>query len=113
LGWLLDKKYSGKVGIVNAPTIGLFDLALAARARGLLDIQDIGSISKVELYALFKDLIEMKKNGYFNGFWTSVPESTKFMSWNRVVIESMFSATVLCVFLVQLREGPKFSLQLV
>ena len=29
-GWLLDRKYSGKVGVINAPSIGLFDLALAA-----------------------------------------------------------------------------------
>ena len=93
-GWLLDEKYSGKVGIVNAPTIGLFDLALAARARGLVAIQDIGSITKLELDALFKVLIEMKKNGHFSGFWTSVPESVQFMSSNRVVIESMFSPAV-------------------
>lgn len=93
-GWLLDEKYSGKVGIVNAPTIGLFDLALAARARGLVAIQDIGNITKLELDALFKVLIEMKKNGHFSGFWTSVPESVQFMSSNRVVIESMFSPAV-------------------
>ncbi|EWH11259.1 signal peptide prediction, partial [Catenovulum agarivorans DS-2] len=31
-GWLFEQKYRGKVGIVNTPTIGLFDMALAAQA---------------------------------------------------------------------------------
>jgi putative spermidine/putrescine transport system substrate-binding protein len=44
---LLDKKFSGKVGIVNAPTIGLFDLALAARAKGLVIFADIGPLQKL------------------------------------------------------------------
>lgn len=93
-GWLLDEKYAGKVGIVNAPTIGLFDLALAAQARGLMTFKNIGAISKPELDRLFKILIEMKKAGHFSGFWTSVPESVDFMASDRVVIESMFSPAV-------------------
>ena len=93
-GWLLDEAHSGKVGIVNAPTIGLFDLALAAQARGLATFEDIGSLSKSELNHLFKVLIELKKSGHFSGFWTSVPESVQFMARGRVVIESMFSPAV-------------------
>lgn len=93
-GWLLDEKYAGKVGIVNAPTIGLFDLALAAQARGLIRFDNIGAISKGELDKLFNILIEMKINGHFSGFWTSVPESVDFMASERVVIESMFSPAV-------------------
>lgn len=93
-GWLLDEAHSGKVGIVNAPTIGLFDLALAAQARRLATFEDIGSLSKSELDHLFKVLIELKKSGHFSGFWTSVPESVQFMARGRVVIESMFSPAV-------------------
>lgn len=92
--WLLDEKYAGKVGIVNAPTIGLFDLALAAQSKGLISFNDIGNISKQELDKLFDILIELKKQGHFSGFWTSVPESVDFMASNRVVIESMFSPAV-------------------
>ena len=93
-GWLLDEKYSGKVGIINAPTIGLFDLALAAQAKGLIAFNDIGDMSRVELDKLFDILIELKKRDHFSGFWTSVPESVDFMSSGRVVIESMFSPAV-------------------
>lgn len=93
-GWLLDKKYSGKVGIVNAPTIGIFDLALAAQAKGLVKFADIGAMTKLELDQLFDVLLKMKREGHFNGFWTSVPESVDFMKSDRVVIQSMFSPAV-------------------
>lgn len=93
-GWLLDDAYSGKVGIVNAPTIGLFDLALAAQTKGLVQFNDIGALSKVELDKLFDVLIKLKQRGHFSGFWTSVPESVRFMADERVVIESMFSPAV-------------------
>ena len=93
-GWLLDEKYAGKVGIVNAPTIGLFDLALAAQAKGLTQFKDIGALTTGELDTLFKILIDYKKRGHFSGFWTSVPESVDFMASDRVVIESMFSPAV-------------------
>jgi putative spermidine/putrescine transport system substrate-binding protein len=93
-GWLLDNKYKGKVAIVNAPTIGIFDLALAAQAKGLMSFNNIGSMTVAELDQLFSIMIEFKQNKHFSGFWTSVPESVDFMSSNRVVIESMFSPAV-------------------
>lgn len=93
-GWLLNKQYAGKVAIVNAPTIGLFDLALSAQANGLMSFNDIGQMTKGELDTLFNLLIDLKKNGHFSGFWTSVPESVEFMASNRVIIESMFSPAV-------------------
>ena len=83
-GWLLNKEYSGKVAIVNAPTIGLFDLALSAQANGLATFNDIGQLTKHELDTLFNILIDLKKSGHFSGFWTSVPESVEFMASNRV-----------------------------
>lgn len=93
-GWLLDPANKGKVAIVNAPTIGLFDLALSAQARGLVHFNDIGAMTIKELDALFSILIDYKQNGHFSGFWTSVPESVRFMKSKRVVIESMFSPAV-------------------
>ena len=92
--WLLDLSFNGKVAIVNAPTIGLFDLALSAQARDLVQFDDIGNMSTVELDKLFKVLIEYKRTGHFSGFWTSVPESVRFMKSKRVHIQSMFSPAV-------------------
>ena len=93
-GWLLDDKYRGKVGIVNAPTIGLFDLALAAQTRGMVQFEDIGRMTRAELDKLFALLLDLKQQNHFSGFWTSVPESVSFMESNRVVIQSMFSPGV-------------------
>lgn len=92
--WLLDEKYKGKVGLVNAPTIGIFDAALAAEASGLMKFQNIGNMTVQEIDKLFAILIEKKRQGHFAGFWTSVPQSADFMIRNRVWIESMFSPGV-------------------
>ena len=93
-GWLLDEKYKGKVAIVNEPTIGLFDLALAVQAKKLANFKDLGNLTKIEIDELFKILDEYKKKGHFRGFWNSVPHSIELMRNNEVVIESMFSPAV-------------------
>jgi putative spermidine/putrescine transport system substrate-binding protein len=93
-GWLLDEKWKGKVGVVNAPTIGIFDLALAAQAKGLVVFKDISNMSITEIDQLFNVLIEYKKRKHFSGFWNTVPQSVDYMTSGRVVIESMFSPGV-------------------
>lgn len=93
-GWLLDERYRGKVGLVNEPAIGIFDAALAARARGLATFEDIGNMSRDEVDRLFEVLVDFKRRGHFNGLWSSVPQSVRFMNTGRVIIESMFSPAV-------------------
>tara|TARA_R110002072_G_scaffold64203_5_gene159749 strand:+ start:88703 stop:89992 length:1290 start_codon:yes stop_codon:yes gene_type:complete len=93
-GWLLDDKFKGKVATVNAPTIGLFDLALAAQAKGLMTFKNIGNMTTKEIDKLFEILIKKKESGHFAGFWTSVPQSVEFMVNKRVHIQSMFSPGV-------------------
>jgi len=90
-GWLLDPIYAGKVAIVNAPTIGIFDLALAVRARGLMDFVDIGNMSRAELDELFRIVVDYKRKGHFRGTWSSVPDSVRLMQTEQVAIQSMFS----------------------
>ncbi|MEO0995970.1 MAG: extracellular solute-binding protein [Pseudomonadota bacterium] len=90
-GWLLDPRFSGQVGTVNAPTIGLFDLALAAQAQNLMQFGDIGAMTRAEIDRLFTILIDYKRRGHFSGFWNSVPESVEFMASGRVRLQSMFS----------------------
>lgn len=92
--WLLDERWRGKVGIVNAPTIGLFDLALAVQAQGLMHFNDISNMTIAEIDLLFSHLTEYKKKKHFSAFWNTVPQSTEFMTGGRVVIESMFSPAV-------------------
>ncbi|ATC83232.1 MULTISPECIES: signal peptide prediction [Pseudoalteromonas] len=92
--WLLDDKNKGKVGLVNAPTIGIFDAALAAQGQGLMTFNDIGNMSINEIDKLFAILLSKKRQGHFSGFWTSVPQSVDFMKTKRVNIQSMFSPGV-------------------
>ncbi|MGB0717211.1 MAG: ABC transporter substrate-binding protein [Phycisphaerae bacterium] len=93
-GWLLDERWRGRVGLVNEPTIGIFDAALAAQARGMMSFDDIGNMTRAEIDQLFDILISYKQRGHFNGIWNSVPQSVEFIKNGRVVIESMFSPAV-------------------
>ncbi len=93
-GWLLDEQYKGKVMLVNAPTIGVFDAALAVQAKGLMTFKDMGNMSREEIDKLFGILIGKKKEGHFSGFWSSVPESAEFFKNGNAVIGSMFSPAV-------------------
>lgn len=93
-GWLLDERWKGKVGIINEPTIGLFDLALAAQAKGLISFVDMGNMTIAEIDRLFEILIYYKQAGQFSGFWNSVPQSVDFIVNDRVAIQSMFSPGV-------------------
>lgn len=93
-GWLLDPRWKGKVALVNAPTIGIFDAALAAQAQGLMTFNNLGNMTKQEVDQLFKILIEKKQDGHFSGFWNSVPESVDYFASGRAHIASMFSPAV-------------------
>lgn len=93
-GWLLDPAHHGKVGLVNEPAIGVFDAALAARANGLVEIADLGAMTRDEIDRLFEVLVRLKRDGHFAGIWNSVPQSIRFMETGRVAIESMFSPAV-------------------
>lgn len=92
--WLLDEKNFGRVALINDPTIGIFDAALAVQAKGLMKFNDIGNMSRTEIDTLFKILIDYKKKGHFRGVWSSVPHSIDLMAKNEVDIESMFSPAV-------------------
>jgi putative spermidine/putrescine transport system substrate-binding protein len=92
--WLLDQRWAGRVAIVNAPTIGVFDLALAVQAKGLAQFNDIGDLTRAELDTLFDILMDYRSRGHFRGIWSSVPASVKLMARGESCIESMFSPAV-------------------
>ncbi|MEG3639335.1 ABC transporter substrate-binding protein [Magnetococcus sp. PR-3] len=93
-GWLLDERWHGRVAIVNEPTIGIFDLALAAEAQGMMSFKDMGNMTEAEVDQLFNILITLKRRGHFSGFWNSVPESAEMIASKQAVIASMFSPAV-------------------
>ncbi len=93
-GWLLNEEYRGRVALVNEPAIGLFDVALAAEALGLMQFRDMGNMTRAEVDQLFAILIRFKKQGHFRGVWSSVPQSVEFMARDGVAVQSMFSPGV-------------------
>ncbi|MBF0261654.1 MAG: extracellular solute-binding protein [Magnetococcales bacterium] len=93
-GWLLDPRWTGRVALINSPTIGIFDAALAAQAQGLMHFDNLGAMTRAEVDRLFAILIEKKQQGHFSGFWNSVPESADYIASGRAVISSMFSPAV-------------------
>lgn len=92
--WLLDERWGGRVALVNEPTIGLFDAALAVQSAGLMTFEDIGNLTRTELDALFQILVTLRKDGHFRGVWNSVPNSVDLMARGEAVVESMFSPAV-------------------
>jgi putative spermidine/putrescine transport system substrate-binding protein len=92
--WLLNPDYRGKVALINEPSIGIFDAALAVRAKGLMEFADIGNMTRKEIDTLITILLEYRKAGQFRGFWASVPRSVELMKSGEVIIQSMFSPAV-------------------
>lgn len=92
--WLLDPQWSGRVALVNEPTIGLFDAALAAQSLGLVQFEDLGNMRRSEIDALFRVLVDLRRSGHFRGVWSSVPRSVELMRRGDAVVESMFSPGV-------------------
>jgi putative spermidine/putrescine transport system substrate-binding protein len=93
-GALLDEKWKGKAAIVDEPAIGIFDLALAAQARGEMVFTDIGDMTTDEIDRLIDLVIAKKRAGHFSGFWKTARDAADLMASGGTVIESMWSPGV-------------------
>jgi putative spermidine/putrescine transport system substrate-binding protein len=90
-GALLDEKWKGKAAIVDEPAIGIFDLALAAQARGEIVFADIGDMTTGEIDRLVDLVLARKRAGHFSGFWKTARDAADLMGSGETVIESMWS----------------------
>lgn len=91
---LLNKKWQGRVAVLNDPGIAMADLGNAVQALGLMKIKDLGNMTRKEMDRLFKILSVYKKAGQFRAFWATFNESVNLMASKEVVIESMWSPAV-------------------
>ena len=94
---LLDPKFKGKAAILNIPSIGIMDAAMAIEARGDMKYADKGNMTKEEIDKTIAALIEAKRAGQFRAFWTDFNESVNLMASGEVVIQSMWSPAVTAV----------------
>jgi putative spermidine/putrescine transport system substrate-binding protein len=93
-GELLNKKWKGRVALLNDPAIAMIDTGNSVTALGLMKFKDTGNMTRAEIDRLIKILIRYKKAGHFRGFWVTFNESVNLMSSGDVVIESMWSPAV-------------------
>lgn len=94
---LLDPDFAGKTAILNIPSIGIMDAAMAIEARGDITYGDKGNMTRDEIDFTIEKLIEAKRAGQFRAFWSNFQESVNLMASGEVVIQSMWSPAVTAV----------------
>jgi putative spermidine/putrescine transport system substrate-binding protein len=94
---LLNPEFKGKAAILDVPSIGIMDAAMAIEARGDHKYRDKGNMTKEEIDKTVSILIEAKKAGQFRAFWTTFDESVNLMASGEVIIQSMWSPAVTAV----------------
>ena len=94
---LLNPEFKGKAALVNTPSIGVMDVAMALEARGDIKYGDKGNMTKEEIDKTIKIMLDFKKGGHFRAFWTNFDQSVNLMASGEVVIQSMWSPAVTAV----------------
>jgi putative spermidine/putrescine transport system substrate-binding protein len=91
---LLNPEFKGKAAIINVPSIGVMDAAMAIESRGDFRYRDKGNMTRPEIDRTIDILVSAKKSGQFRAFWTTFDESVNLMAAGEVVIQSMWSPAV-------------------
>ena len=109
---LLNPEFKGRTALVDVPSIGIMDAAMAIEARGDIKYGDKGNMTQEEIDKTIEILIDAKRNGQFRAFWTTFDESVNLMASGEVVLQSMWSPAVTAVrsrdiacYYVPLKEG--------
>lgn len=91
---LLSPDFKGKTAIINVPSIGIMDAAMAIEAMGKMHYRDKGNMTRGEIDKTMEILTEAKKRGQFRAFWKDFNESVNLMASGEVVLQSMWSPAV-------------------
>lgn len=91
---LFDPKFKGKTALLDIPSIGIIDAAMAIEAQELMKFGDKGNMTKEELDKVSEILTDMKQEGQFRAFWKTFDESVNLMSSGEVALQSMWSPAV-------------------
>ena len=94
---LLNPEFKGRTAILDVPSIGIMDAAMAIESRGDIKYGDKGNMTPEEIDKTIQILIDLKKAGHFRAFWTTFDESVNLMASGEVVIQSMWSPAVTAV----------------
>ncbi|MBB3999608.1 ABC transporter substrate-binding protein [Aureimonas pseudogalii] len=94
---LLNPEFKGKASILNIPSIGIMDAAMAIEATGKYKYPDKGNMTRDEIDMTIDALIEAKQAGQFRALWSDFNESVNLMASGETVIQSMWSPAVTAV----------------
>ena len=94
---LLNPEFKGKAALVDAPSIGVMDVAMAIESRGDLKYGNKGNMTSAEIDKTIEIMTGLKKSGHFRAFWTNFDQSVNLMASGEVVIQSMWSPAVTAV----------------
>ena len=94
---LLSPAFKGRAALLDVPSIGIMDAAMAIESRGDVTYADKGNMTPAEIDTTMKILIDLKQAGHFRAFWTTFDESVNLMASGEVVIQSMWSPAVTAV----------------
>ena len=94
---LFNPEFKGKTALVDYPSVGIMDIAMAFEAMGLIKYGDKGDMTKDELDKTFVELIKLKKDGHFRAFWNTFDQSVNLMASGEVVIQPMWSPAVTAI----------------
>ncbi|MDO5641998.1 MAG: extracellular solute-binding protein [Paracoccus sp. (in: a-proteobacteria)] len=89
--WLFDERWHGRCTVNHDPAVGVVELALGARAAGLMKVQDVGNLSIDEIDRLFDLLERRRKSGHFNRCWSTHEESIRQMSGANCVLGALWA----------------------
>ena len=67
---LLNPQFKGKAALINVPSIGIMDAAMAIELSGAIKYGDKGNQTKAEIDKTIEILTKAKKDGQFRAFWT-------------------------------------------
>jgi putative spermidine/putrescine transport system substrate-binding protein len=91
---LLSPDFKGKTAIIDVPSIGIMDAAMAIEAMGTMRYKNKGNMTRAEIDKTIEILTAAKKQGHFRAFWKDFNESVNLMSSGEVVLQSMWSPAV-------------------
>lgn len=94
---LLNPEFKGRASILNIPSIGIMDAAMAIEASGKYKYPDKGNMTRDEIDLTIDALIEAKQGGQFRALWSDFNESVNLMASGETVIQSMWSPAVTAV----------------
>jgi len=109
---LLSPEFKGRAALIDIPSVGIMDVAMALESRGDIVYGDKGNMTRAEIDKTIAIMLELKRSGHFRAFWSNFDQSVNLMASGEVVIQSMWSPAVTVVRsrgvqcnYVPLREG--------